>query len=72
MVKAITLDPTSKLTGDIQTEIDRALQDKPLAIAGHIHMSTRREADIDYPEPAPGGQEYRHRGALYRITATST
>jgi hypothetical protein len=71
-VKAITTGFTSTAAGQIAKEVDTALQDTVLTIAGHLHVYIRRIEDVDYLEPAEGGLVYKHLGGIYRVMATPT
>lgn len=68
MIKAIDRSPWPKIAGDIDTQIDSAMQDASLSITGHSLLSCRRESDI-YLVEDQGGVTYQHVGGLYRILA---
>ena len=68
MVKAIDRSPWPKSAGDIDTQIDSALQDAALSISGYSLISCRREEDIYLVEDLSGVM-YQHGGGLYRIIA---
>ena len=68
MVKAIDRSPWPKSAGDIDTQIDSALQDAALSISGYSLISCRREEDIYLVEDLSGVM-YQHVGGLYRIIA---
>ena len=68
MVKAISRSPWPKEAGDIDTQIDSAMQDASLSITGHSLLMCRRESDI-YLVEDQGGVIYQHIGGLYRILA---
>lgn len=71
-VKAVTLGPSALMAGSIAKQIDAALNGAAVSITGFTLLLSRREAGVDYPEIAPGGQRYHHRGAIYRIQAQPT
>ena len=68
MVKAISRSPWPKEAGDIDTQIDSAMQDASLSITGYSLLMCRRESDI-YLVEDQGGVIYQHIGGLYRILA---
>jgi len=71
-VKAVVQSNSASLAGTIASRIDTALDGPTLTFAGHAHMRCSRVQDIDYPEIAPDGSVYQHRGAIYRIDADPT
>ena len=68
MVKAISRSPWPKEAGNIDTQIDSAMQDASLSITGFSLLMCRRESDI-YLVEDQGGVIYQHIGGLYRILA---
>jgi len=68
MIKAIDRSPWPKGAGDIDTQIDSAMQDASLSITGHALLQCRRESDIYLVEDLDG-VVYQHIGGLYRILA---
>ena len=68
MVKAISRSPWPKEAGNIDTQIDSAMQDASLSITGFSLLMCRRESDI-YLVEDQGGVIYQHVGGLYRILA---
>lgn len=68
--KAVTLSKSAALAGTIGTLIQQTLGGTATpAITGYEIVDWRRVQNIDYPEVAPGGQVYQHRGAIFRIKA---
>ena len=68
MIKAIDRSPWPKNAGDIDTQIDSAMQDASLSITGHALLQCRRESDIYLVEDLEG-VVYQHVGGMYRILA---
>lgn len=68
-VKAIVEGRSAAAAGTIAARIDVLLDGPALAYTGFTHMGCQRIQEIDYPETAPGGTRYVHRGALYRLRA---
>lgn len=62
---------SSALTaGSIADALDARLTDARFAVTGGSVIYCRRMADVDYPEQAPGGTRYNHRGGLFRLWTT--
>lgn len=67
LVKAVARSTTSDVAEDIDTAVDAELTNGALTITGHLLADMRRISDVSYLE-ADGDQQYRHAGALYRLT----
>ena len=70
-VKAVSLSRWPKEAGDIDTQIDTALQDATLTITGFSQFFVRRESDFYLQEPR-GSEIFFQIGGLYRIIADET
>lgn len=70
-VKAVTEGRSAAAAGTIAARIDTLLDGPSLTYTGFTHMGCQRIQEIDYPETAPGGTRFVHRGALYRLRAHS-
>lgn len=68
-VKAITEGRSAASAGTIAARIDVLLDGPSLTYTGFTHMGSQRVQEIDYPETAPGGPRFNHRGAVYRLRA---
>jgi hypothetical protein len=68
-VKGITSSRSARAAGTIQQQIDTAIDGPALSFGGHTHMGCERVQEVDYVENGPGGQQYYHRGAIYRLRA---
>lgn len=69
-VKGITEGHSAVLAGSIDAAIDAAIGDVDFAISSGSVLYCRRVGNVDYPEQAPGGQRFNHRGGLYRVWTT--
>src|SRR3990167_2911145 len=66
-VRGVTNTNSAASAGTIADAIDDALADASLTVSGYTHHYLRRVQNISFPEVGPGGTQYRHRGALYRV-----
>lgn len=70
IVKAITEGHSTIAADAIDVEIEAALGDATFTLSGGGVLYCRRVEDVDYPEQAPGGVRFNHRGGVYRIWTT--
>lgn len=66
LIKAVT-NGGIKAAATIDAQIDAALHFKPLTVVGWTNTWIARETDVQIVEDIPGGAQYFHRGALYRV-----
>ncbi len=67
VVKGITQGHSAVLAGSIDVQIDAAIGDQSLPIAGGAVLYCRRAEAVVYPEHAPGGLRFNHAGGIYRL-----
>ena len=71
IVKAISKSPWPKEAGDVDTQIDTALEDAALSITGYTLLYCRRESDF-YAVEEEGSEVWQHVGGYYRVIADQT
>ena len=66
IVKAVSHSPWPKEAATIDTQIDVALQDAALTIAGFSQLLCRRDGDFYFTE-IDMGEVWQHMGGIYQI-----
>jgi len=62
---------TRAAAGSIDAAIDDALHGGTLTVSGWTNIWCHRQTDINFIETDPGGVNYHHIGAIYRIIIDS-
>ncbi len=70
VVRGVTAGHSSLSAGSIDAALEARLADARFTISGGSVLYCRRRADVDYPEPGPGGVRFNHRGGLFRLWHT--
>ena len=70
VIRAVTQGHSALSAGSIDAALEARLSDAAFTVTGGSVAYCRRMADVDYPEPGPGGIRYNHRGGLFRLWTT--